>query len=38
VGGGKPFFPADAGQLDLRLVECREFASGTLWLRYRRTG
>ena len=37
VGGGKPFFPAGAGQpLDLRLVECRPFPSGTLWLRYRR--
>lgn len=36
VGGGKPFFPVGAGQLDLRLVECRPFPSGTLWLRYRR--
>jgi dihydrofolate reductase len=36
VGGGTPFFPAGAAQLDLRLVECRPFPSGTLWLRYRR--
>lgn len=36
VGAGRPFFPAGAGQLDLRLVECREFPSGALWLRYRR--
>ncbi len=35
VGGGKPFFPLGK-QLDLQLVECRQFPSGTLWLRYRR--
>ena len=36
VGGGKPFFPAGRGQLDLRLVEHRAFANGALYLRYRR--
>ena len=35
VGGGKPFFPAGAEQLNLELVECRHFPSGILWLRYR---
>ena len=36
VGAGRPFFAAGAGQLDLRLVECRECPSSALWLRYRR--
>ena len=36
VGGGKPFFPPGSGPLELRLAECRSFASGTVWLRYRR--
>ena len=36
VGGGKPFFPAGRGQLRLRLAEHRAFASGALYLRYRR--
>jgi dihydrofolate reductase len=35
VGGGKPFFPVDA-ELRLDLVEHRGFASGTVYLRYRR--
>jgi dihydrofolate reductase len=37
VGGGKPFFPAGR-ELRLRLVEQRAFASGALYLRYRRAG
>ncbi len=36
VGGGKPFFPVGRDQLHLRLAEHRAFASGTLYLRYRR--
>lgn len=36
VGGGKPFFPVGGGELRLRLVEHRAFASGALYLRYRR--
>jgi dihydrofolate reductase len=36
VGGGKPFFPVGREQLRLRLVEHRAFASGALYLRYRR--
>ena len=32
VGAGRPFFPAVAGQLDLRLVDCLEFPSGAVWL------
>jgi dihydrofolate reductase len=36
VGGGKPFFPVGRGPLHLRLVEHRAFASGALYLRYRR--
>ena len=35
VGGGKPFFPTGK-RLDLELVECTHFPSGTLWQRYRR--
>jgi len=35
LGGGKPFFAADA-RLDLELVETRTFASGVVYLRYRR--
>ena len=35
VGAGRPFFPAGAGRLDLRLVECLEFPSGAVWLSYR---
>jgi dihydrofolate reductase len=37
VGGGKPFFPARK-KLQLRLVEHRTFASGTVYLRYERAG
>jgi dihydrofolate reductase len=37
VGGGKPFFPAGR-ELRLQLVEHRAFASGALYLRYRRAG
>lgn len=36
VGGGKPFFPVGREQLHLRLAEHRAFASGALYLRYRR--
>jgi dihydrofolate reductase len=36
VGGGKPFFPVGREQLQLRLAEHRAFASGALYLRYRR--
>jgi dihydrofolate reductase len=36
VGGGKPFFPVGREQLRLRLAEHRAFASGALYLRYRR--
>lgn len=36
VGGGKPYFPAGAEQLRLRLLEQRAFASGALYLRYER--
>ncbi len=35
VGGGKPFFPAGR-EVRLRLEEHRAFASGALYLRYRR--
>lgn len=35
VGGGKPFFPA-GHELRLQLTEHRAFASGALYLRYRR--
>jgi dihydrofolate reductase len=35
TGGGKAFFPAGA-RLRLRLIEHREFASGSLYLRYTR--
>jgi dihydrofolate reductase len=37
VGGGTPFFPALAGQIDLELVETRKFASGVVYLRYAQT-
>ena len=36
VGGGTPFLPAHARQLDLELVETRTFASGPVYLRHRR--
>ncbi len=36
VGGGKPFFPVGREPLQLRLTEHRAFASGALYLRYRR--
>ncbi|MGH3367087.1 MAG: dihydrofolate reductase family protein [Nocardioidaceae bacterium] len=36
VGGGKPFFPASPSQLRLRLSEHHVFASGAVYLRYRR--
>jgi hypothetical protein len=36
VGGGKPYFPVGGGQLRLRLLEQRAFASGALYLRYER--
>ena len=34
LGGGKPYFPQDAGQLNLRLVESRPCSGGVLYLRY----
>jgi dihydrofolate reductase len=34
LGGGKPMFPAQANQLDLRLIETRQFGSGVVFLRY----
>ncbi len=37
VGGGKPFFPAGARELRLRLAEHRAFPSGAVYLRYERT-
>lgn len=36
VGGGKPFFPAGAGELQLRLAEHRALPSGAVYLRYER--
>jgi dihydrofolate reductase len=36
VGGGKPFLPALAEPIDLRLVETRTFRSQVLYLRYER--
>jgi dihydrofolate reductase len=36
VGGGKSFFPVGREQIRLRLAEHRAFASGALYLRYRR--
>ena len=36
VGGGKPFFPAGAAGLELRLAEHSAFASGAVYLRYER--
>jgi dihydrofolate reductase len=36
VGGGKPFLPAGAGKLPLRLVENRTCEGGVLYLRYER--
>lgn len=36
LGGGKPYFPPGAGQLDLRLVESRPCSDGVLYLRYER--
>jgi dihydrofolate reductase len=36
VGGGKPFFPALDGRIDLELVESRTFGSRVAYLRYRR--
>lgn len=36
VGRGKPFLPADAGRLDLRLAESRTCEGGVLALRYER--
>jgi dihydrofolate reductase len=36
VGGGKRFFPADRGQVDLRLLEETRYPNGQLWLRYER--
>ncbi|HEX8646827.1 MAG TPA: dihydrofolate reductase family protein [Thermoleophilaceae bacterium] len=38
LGGGKPYFPQGAGQLDLRLVESRPCSGGVLYLRYERAG
>jgi dihydrofolate reductase len=38
VGGGKPFFPADARRLRLRLSGQRAFGSGAVCLRYVRAG
>lgn len=35
VGGGVPFFPQAARQVDLELVETRPFASQIVFLRYR---
>src|SRR3954452_23862364 len=35
LGGGKPFFAGDA-RMDLELVQTRTFASGVVYLRYRR--
>jgi dihydrofolate reductase len=36
VGGGTPFFPALAEQIDLELVESRTFSSRVVYSRYRR--
>ena len=36
VGGGKRFFPAGRGQVDLRLLEETRYPNGQLWLRYER--
>ncbi len=36
VGGGTPFFPALAGQIDLELVESRTLGSRVVYSRYRR--
>lgn len=36
LGGGKPFFPPGAGQLNLRLAESRPCSGGVLYLRYER--
>jgi dihydrofolate reductase len=38
LGGGTPFWPRLARQLDLELVETRRFGSGVMMLRYRRAG
>jgi dihydrofolate reductase len=35
VGGGIPFFPQSAHQVDLELVEDRTFSSGVVYLRHR---
>jgi dihydrofolate reductase len=36
VGGGTPFFPLFREQIDLELVETREFGRGVVYARYRR--
>lgn len=36
LGGGIPFFPASGRMTPLRLIESRPFASGVVYLRYRR--
>ena len=36
LGGGTPFFPELADQLELELVETREFGGRVAYLRYRR--
>lgn len=36
VGGGKPYFPLDRQQVPLKLLETKTFASGAVYLRYRR--
>jgi len=37
AGGGTPFLPAREGVLGLELIETRTFASGVIYLRYRRS-
>jgi dihydrofolate reductase len=36
LGGGTPYFPALDGRIDLEPLESRTFASGVLYVRYRR--
>ena len=36
LGGGKPFFPASDGPINLQFVETRKFRSGVVYLRYQR--